>query len=68
MAGRITKWRIYYDAFFEKSPNTFWGYRLGAEVVPGAMILWETRYGWAFDANGNLVEDNNVLISAGISF
>lgn len=58
----------YFDKFFERSPNTYWGYRLGAEVLPGSMIMWETRYGWAFDNNWKLVEDNNVSISAGIMF
>ncbi len=57
-----------YDGFFEKTPNMYWGYRLGAEVMSGASVIWETRYGWEFDENNNLTENNTVLIQAGLAF
>ncbi|MFW6220926.1 MAG: hypothetical protein ACOC4C_00530 [Fibrobacterota bacterium] len=56
-----------YDGFFQRTPNMYWGYRLGGEITAGASLIWETRYGWKFK-NGKLVEDNNVTIAAGMSF
>jgi outer membrane biosynthesis protein TonB len=56
------------DAFFEKTPNTYWGFRLGGEILPGALIVWETRYGWKFNESDKLVDDNQIIISAGLSF
>lgn len=56
------------DAFFEKTPNTYWGFRVGAEILAGASVTWETRYGWKFDNADNLVDDNQISISAGLSF
>ncbi len=56
-----------YDNFFQRTPNMYWGYRLGGEIASGASLVWETRYGWAFE-NGELVENKNVTISAGMAF
>lgn len=56
-----------YDDFFQKTPDLYWGYRLGGEMLPGASIIWETRYGWEM-VDGELVENNTVNISAGLSF
>ncbi|MBD3316733.1 MAG: hypothetical protein GF344_13170 [Chitinivibrionales bacterium] len=59
---------VYDQMFFERTPNTYWGYRLGVEVTPGASIIWDTRYGWQLDENGELVENNSVTVSAGLAF
>jgi hypothetical protein len=56
-----------FDRFFERTPNTYWGYRLSAEVTEGAGITWDTRYGWVWK-DGELVKDNTVTIAAGLSF
>jgi hypothetical protein len=56
------------DAFFQITPNMYWGYRLGVEVLPNTAIIWESRYGKKFSDNGALVDDNHIMISAGLSF
>ncbi len=57
-----------FDKFFGWSPDTYWGYRLGAEVVSGTSIIWETRHGYKFDNNGEREPDNSVTISVGMGF
>ncbi len=55
--------------FFYQSPTTYWGYRLGCEVIAGAFIVWETRYGWVWNEDRTeLVDDKMVTIKAGIAF
>ncbi len=55
--------------FFYQSPYTYWGYRLGCEVVAGASIIWETRYGWKWNSDGNkLVDDKTMTIQAALIF
>ena len=55
--------------FFFQSPTTYWGYRLGCEVVAGAFIVWETRYGWVWNEDRTeLIDDKVVTIKAGIAF
>ncbi len=56
--------------FFYQSPHTYWGYRLGCEVVAGTFIIWETRYGWIWsdETHTELLDDKTVTIKAGLSF
>jgi len=55
--------------FFYQSPFTYWGYRLGIEVVAHTFIIWETRYGWVLNKDGTEYVDNKtVTIQAGLSF
>ncbi len=55
--------------FFYQSPYTFWGYRLGVEVFQGASVIWETRYGWKWNSDGDeLVDDKTVTIQAALTF
>ena len=55
--------------FFFQSPTTYWGYRLGCEVIAGAFIVWETRYGWVWNEDRTeLIDDKAVTIKAGIAF
>jgi hypothetical protein len=58
----------YDEAFFEKSPAMYWGYRVGFEVMQGAGLVWEARYGWELDANMELVKNNNIGIQASMTF
>jgi len=58
----------YDEAFFEKTPSMYWGYRLGFEIMPGAGIVWEARYGWKYDLNGKLKSDDNIGIQASMTF
>ncbi len=54
---------------FYQSPTTYWGYRLGCEVIAGAYIIWETRYGWIWnEEQTDLLDDKVVTIKAGLSF
>lgn len=58
----------YNESFFEKSPAMYWGYRLGFEIMQGAGIIWEARYGWVEDQNGNLKKNDNIGIQASLTF
>jgi hypothetical protein len=58
----------YDEAFFEKTPDMYWGYRVGFEIMPGAGLIWETRYGWEYDTNNELVVNNNISIEASLTF
>jgi hypothetical protein len=58
-----------YKRFFYQSPTTYWGHRLGCEVIEGAYIIWETRYGWIWnETHTDLLDDKTVTIKAGLSF
>lgn len=57
----------YDEWFFERTPNTYWGYRIGAEVMAGASIVWDTRYGWKLKGN-ELVDDKSVTLGAALTF
>lgn len=58
-----------YKRIFYQSPTTYWGYRIGCEVIAGAYIIWETRYGWIWNKERtDLVDDKVVTIKAGLSF
>ena len=48
--------------FFYQSPTTYWGYRLGCEVIAGAFIVWETRYGWVWEDETKSKLDQKSLI------
>lgn len=67
---KITKAQLFYSQtdidrnFFYQTPTTYWGYRLGVEVLSSAYILWETRYGW----DAQLNDKKNVTITAGLRF
>ena len=56
------------DDFFEKTPFMYFGYRAGFEIAAGASLIWDARYGFKHDENGNLVTNNNISIQTAISF
>jgi hypothetical protein len=56
------------DAFFQFTPFMYWGFRAGVEVLPNTLILWESRFGKKWNDNSKLVDDNQILISAGLTF
>jgi len=49
-----------YD-IWEFTPNTFYGTRIGFEVTPGMIIVWDTRY--TFSPNGRGGLDKNRFVS-----
>ncbi len=67
-------WRSYHpitgeqDDFFEKTPSMYYGYRLGVEIAKGASIIWDTRYGFEYDPNAELVPNNNFTIETVVTF
>lgn len=56
------------DAFFEKTPFMYFGYRAGFEIAAGASLIWDARYGFKHDENDNLVANNNISIQTAITF
>ncbi len=70
---KVTKVEAFYDQtninsnIFKSSINTYWGYRVGVEVVKGAGIIWETRYGWKYE-DGKLVDDKQIRLAAALRF
>ena len=56
------------DAFFEKTPFMYFGYRAGFEIAAGASLIWDARYGFKHDENGNLVANNNISVQTAITF
>ncbi len=57
-----------YDEFLEQTPKLFWGYRIGVEIAKGASLIWDTRYGYQWDATYHLVPNNNISIGTVITF
>ena len=56
------------DAFFEKTPFMYFGYRAGFEIAAGASLIWDARYGFKHDENGRLVANNNISVQTAITF
>jgi hypothetical protein len=57
-----------YDTFFEKTPYLYYGFRVGVEIAPGATVIWDSRYGYAYNTNNVLESNNNIMIQTVISF
>lgn len=59
-----------YDTFFDKTPNMYWGYRVGIGITPGASLIFDSRYG--FKRGGvdgfTMLPDNNISIQTAITF
>lgn len=56
------------DAFFDKTPFMYFGYRTGFEIAPGAVLIWDARYGYEYNDNGDLKPSNNIIIQTAITF
>ena len=57
-----------FDGFFDKSPYLYWGFRLGFEITPQAVLLWQTRYGYEYNAEYRLVSNNTISVTTAIRF
>ncbi|MBD3321987.1 MAG: hypothetical protein GF350_12895 [Chitinivibrionales bacterium] len=58
-----------YDNFFSPCPAMYYGYRLGFEIMPGAGIIWDARYGFEYEPDGDVVQTpSNVSIQANMVF
>ena len=42
------------DGFFERTPDTFYGYKLGMDLSESVMILWDTRFTFITDQKGDI--------------
>ncbi len=60
--------KISYDAFFDPTPSFYYGYRIGIAITPGASIILDTRFGYQWDVNHNLIPNNNVTLQTAITF
>jgi hypothetical protein len=47
---------------WEFTPNTFYGTRLGIEIAPGMIIVWDTRYTFTPNERGGLDKHRFVSI------
>ncbi|MBN1577192.1 MAG: hypothetical protein JW913_11605 [Chitinispirillaceae bacterium] len=56
------------DEFFEKTPFMYFGYRVGFEIAAGASLIWDARYGYEYDDNGDLKPNNNICVQTAITF
>jgi hypothetical protein len=56
------------DKVFDPTPSMYYGYRLGFELTPGAMLIWDSRYGYKYNSSNKLVSNNNVSIQTVITF
>ncbi len=59
---------VRYDAFFDPTPSYYYGFRIGVAITQGAALIWDSRFGYQWDANHNLVSDNNVSVKTAITF
>jgi hypothetical protein len=59
-----------YDAFFDKTPNMYWGYKVGIGITQGASLVFDSRYGFKRGgADGfKMLPDNNISIQTSITF
>lgn len=57
-----------YDAFFDKTPYMYYGFRLGVGITEGATLIWESRYGWTRNGRGALVSNNNITVQTAFTF
>jgi hypothetical protein len=57
-----------HDGFFDKTPEMYFGYRLGVKISEGAALIWDARYGWKYDKNNKLIPNNNVIIQTAVTF
>ncbi|MBD3345790.1 MAG: hypothetical protein GF401_12075 [Chitinivibrionales bacterium] len=57
------------DGFLAPTPSMYYGYRMGFEIMPGAGIIWDARYGFEYGSNGDIVQKpSNVSIQASMVF
>jgi hypothetical protein len=57
-----------FDHFFQRTPYFYYGYRLGLEISKGATLLWDTQYGFKWDAQHKLKPYNNIGITTVVTF
>ncbi|HEX3019532.1 MAG TPA: hypothetical protein VHP36_04490 [Chitinispirillaceae bacterium] len=56
------------DKFFDKTEFMYYGYRVGFEITSGATLIWDSRYGFKRDKNGDLKSNNFISVQTAINF
>lgn len=56
------------DKFFDKTEFMYYGYRVGFEIASGATLIWDSRYGFKRDSEGNLKSNNFISVQTAINF
>lgn len=56
------------DKFFDKTEYMYYGYRVGFEIAAGATLIWDSRYGFKYDKNGDLKSNNFISVQTAINF
>ena len=54
--------------FFEPTPETLCGYKLGMEVSSGMSVVWHTQYTYTTDVNGEVKSQKLVSIETTMTF
>ena len=54
--------------FFQPTPQTLWGYKLGMEVSSGMSIVWHTQYTYTEDMEGKIQSQKFVSIETAMTF
>ncbi len=54
--------------FFQPTPETLWGYKIGVEVSSGVAIVWHTQYTYTKDAKGKIQSQKFVSIETTMKF
>lgn len=54
--------------FFQPTPETLWGYRVGVEVSSGMSVVWHTQYTYAIDTKGKVKSQKFVRIETRMKF
>jgi len=74
---KISKAEFYYnknnigdlnDKFFDKTEFMYYGYRIGFDITSGATLIWDSRYGFKRDKNGDLKSNNFISVQTAINF
>ena len=56
------------DKFFDKTEYMYYGYRIGFDITSGATLIWDSRYGFKRDKNGDLESNNFISVQTAITF
>jgi hypothetical protein len=58
---------VTFDKFFDETPSMYYGYRIGIGITQGASVIFDTRYGYAWQG-GRLVPNNNMILQTAVTF
>lgn len=56
------------ETFFEATPSTLMGYKVGFEIGSGVSLIWHTRYTYGLDEKGDVVAKKTVGVETAMRF